>query len=164
VLAYSLRVTPAGHFINWQQDPQSNYLARLAFPERTREFRLEEDLRMKSVTVAVKMRFPLRRYDVRDGLLNETVQHRGNAQGTGLPIWLWNLHTLDRLRLVLARLQLRAYLQPVVSEVLWQFIDCHAVDTRRAFVLAHLLHRTLQVGPIQHLGQQRLGLNRLGLS
>ena len=73
----------------------------------------------KSVTVAVKMRFPLRRYDLRDGLLNETVQHRGNAQGTGLPIWLWNLHTLDRLRLVFARLQLRAYLQPVVAEVLW---------------------------------------------
>jgi uncharacterized protein (DUF2126 family)/transglutaminase-like putative cysteine protease len=44
VLSYSLRVTPAKHFINWQQDPQSNYLARLAFPERTREFKLEVDL------------------------------------------------------------------------------------------------------------------------
>lgn len=44
ILGYSLRVEPAGHFINWQQDPQSNYLARLTFPERTRELRIEVDL------------------------------------------------------------------------------------------------------------------------
>ncbi|WP_018607853.1 DUF2126 domain-containing protein [Uliginosibacterium gangwonense] len=44
VLSYSLRVTPQKHFINWQQDPQSNYLARLVFPEKTQEFRVEVDL------------------------------------------------------------------------------------------------------------------------
>ena len=44
ILSYSLTVTPAEHFINWQQDPQSNYLARLVFPEKTREFRVEVDL------------------------------------------------------------------------------------------------------------------------
>ena len=44
ILSYSLRVEPAEHFINWQQDPQSNYLARLAFPGLTRELRLEVDL------------------------------------------------------------------------------------------------------------------------
>ena len=44
VLSYSMRVQPAQHFLNWQQDPQSNYLARLVFPEPTREFRVEIDL------------------------------------------------------------------------------------------------------------------------
>ena len=44
VLSYSLKAEPGGHFINWQQDPQSNYLARLVFPERTRELRIEVDL------------------------------------------------------------------------------------------------------------------------
>src|SRR5213593_945614 len=44
VLSYSLRVTPEKHFINWQQDPQANYLARLVFLETTNEFRIEVDL------------------------------------------------------------------------------------------------------------------------
>ena len=44
VLSYSLRVTPEKHFINWQQDPYGNYLARLVFPEPTRELRVEVDL------------------------------------------------------------------------------------------------------------------------
>ena len=44
VLSYSQRVTPAEHFINWQQDPQANWLARLVFPKPTREFKIEIDL------------------------------------------------------------------------------------------------------------------------
>ena len=44
ILSYSLKATPGEHFINWQQDPQSNYLARIVFPERTRELRIEIDL------------------------------------------------------------------------------------------------------------------------
>jgi transglutaminase-like putative cysteine protease len=43
VLSYSLRVEPAGHFINWQQDPFANYQARLVFPEPTREFKVTVD-------------------------------------------------------------------------------------------------------------------------
>jgi uncharacterized protein (DUF2126 family)/transglutaminase-like putative cysteine protease len=44
ILSYSMRVEPASHFINWQQDPQSNYLARLVFPDKTTSFRIEVDL------------------------------------------------------------------------------------------------------------------------
>ncbi len=44
ILSYSLRVAPAEHFINWQQDPEANYLARLVFPDETRELRIEVDL------------------------------------------------------------------------------------------------------------------------
>ncbi|MBI1374755.1 MAG: IMP dehydrogenase [Phycisphaera sp.] len=44
VVSYSLRVEPDEHFINWQQDPQSNYLARVVFPNKVRHLLVEVDL------------------------------------------------------------------------------------------------------------------------
>ncbi len=44
ILSYSLRVEPENHFVNWQQDPFSNYLARLVFPEQTTEFKITVDV------------------------------------------------------------------------------------------------------------------------
>ncbi len=44
ILSYSMTVTPKTHFINWQQDPFSNYLGRLVFPEKTDVFQVEVDL------------------------------------------------------------------------------------------------------------------------
>lgn len=44
VPAYSLKVLPENHFINWQQDPNGNWLARLIFPEKTTELKIEVDL------------------------------------------------------------------------------------------------------------------------
>src|ERR1700729_1359132 len=44
ILSYSMQVEPAKHFTNWQQDPESNYLARVVFPDKTEELRIEVDL------------------------------------------------------------------------------------------------------------------------
>ncbi len=44
VLAYTLKVEPREHFINWQQDPFGNYLARLVFPEKTRELLVDVEV------------------------------------------------------------------------------------------------------------------------
>jgi len=42
--AYSLKILPEEHFINWQQDAFGNYLARVVFPEKTRELRIEVEV------------------------------------------------------------------------------------------------------------------------
>ncbi|MFM9968246.1 MAG: DUF2126 domain-containing protein [Burkholderiales bacterium] len=44
ILAYSLKIKPEKHFINWQQDPFGNYLARLVFPDTTRELSIDVEV------------------------------------------------------------------------------------------------------------------------
>lgn len=50
--AYSLRIEPADHFINWQQDALGNFLARLVFPNPMRQLRITvgliADLKVRS--------------------------------------------------------------------------------------------------------------------
>ena len=44
ILAYSLEVAPPEHFVNWQQDPFGNYVARFVFQKPTRELAVTVDL------------------------------------------------------------------------------------------------------------------------
>jgi uncharacterized protein (DUF2126 family)/transglutaminase-like putative cysteine protease len=49
--SYSLKVTPAKHFVNWQQDPQGNWLARYVFPEKASELKIEVDFTAEMTVV-----------------------------------------------------------------------------------------------------------------
>ena len=44
IISYALDVKPKPHFINWMQDPFSNYMARLVFPEKTAALEVRVDL------------------------------------------------------------------------------------------------------------------------
>src|SRR6187200_1914303 len=44
ILSYSLGLVPKQHFNNWQQDPFGNYLARVVFPESTRQLVVDVEL------------------------------------------------------------------------------------------------------------------------
>ena len=51
ILSYSLRVVPEDHFLNWQQDPYGNYLARMVFHKPTTEFNVEVALNAEMTVI-----------------------------------------------------------------------------------------------------------------
>ncbi|WP_258104359.1 DUF2126 domain-containing protein [Marinoscillum sp. MHG1-6] len=44
IKGYSLNIKPENHFINWQQDPFGNYLARIVFPEKVDHFEVDVEV------------------------------------------------------------------------------------------------------------------------
>jgi len=51
ILSRSIKITPETHFLNWQQDPFSNYLARLVFPEKAKSLTIEIDIVAEMINI-----------------------------------------------------------------------------------------------------------------
>ncbi|HEX5270148.1 MAG TPA: transglutaminase family protein, partial [Gemmataceae bacterium] len=106
ILSYSLRVEPSPHFLNWQQDPYSNYLARVVFPRPARELRVEVDL-VAEMTAINPFDFFVESYAEKsplaydEGLARELVPYLEAAPvGPRLPelvdsLWRRDLRTID---------------------------------------------------------------------
>ena len=94
---YSLKVEPGEHFLNWQQDPFGNFVARYVFPEKTRRMVIDVGL----VVVAMAHQVILSRQRLIAGDLRlrvAAVRDRGTSQfAHPLPFALRHLQVALRL-------------------------------------------------------------------
>lgn len=114
------------------------------------------------IAVRVEPWLPVFLDDLGNRLLDETVQDRGNTQWPVTALWLGDHGSPHRFRPVGLPDQLLADVWPVLAQMVRQLVDCHAVDTRRAFVTSNLFQGATEVVLTQYARHPRWGLNGVG--
>ncbi|WP_395729294.1 DUF2126 domain-containing protein [Nakamurella sp.] len=126
--SYSLTVEPANHFVNWQQDPFGNFMARLVFPERARELSITVGL-VADLAVVNPFDFFIEEYAEHYGFAYppelaadlepylRPVDEGGPGTGPGPLVsgWLKNFTIADETRIVDFLVQLNAAVQQSVG-------------------------------------------------
>jgi uncharacterized protein (DUF2126 family) len=102
VRGFALKVTPGKHFINWQQDPFGNWLARLVFPEKTHELTVDVEV-IAELTVINPFDFFIEEYAQQfpftypDALAKELAPYRELAEsGPRLRDWVGSVERTPR--------------------------------------------------------------------
>ena len=121
--------------------------------------------RAKPEAMGMEMRVKDRREHLRDGLADQPIHRSRHPQRSQAARGLGDHHPADRLRLVGARLELRADLRPVVFQPWPQFLGAHPVDAWGTGVLLDASERLSEIPAGQEqLPQARVGGVRCGIA
>ncbi len=102
IQSYSFKISPKEHFINWQQDPFGNFQARVVFPEKTRELKIDVEVIADMVVInpfdffveEYAEKFP---FQYKGELPKELIPYLEiREQGPLLKQWLANIDTSER--------------------------------------------------------------------
>ncbi|MNP12893.1 hypothetical protein D3C76_1051470 [compost metagenome] len=114
--------------------------------------------RTKTVAVVREQRIEDRRELLQQGLLDQTIHDAGDSQLSCSAFGFGDVDGAHTLRVILAGQQPSLEDRPILFHVARQFVDRHAIGTRRALVADYALIRTPEVGRCKHPRHQRVRL------